>query len=124
LLSGIINENGLSINSIIYDSDGNLVGTVKNNGYSVNVESKYVTEVTGDLSTLIVHEKTSGRELLYVKFLNPAAIRVRGLFYCPVMDINKHLQVLSLPIVDDKPLTIPGHNTFGCLAGGAGISIE
>lgn len=36
----------------------------------------------GDLSTIIIHDE-SGRELLYVRYLNPTAVRVRGIFTCP-----------------------------------------
>jgi hypothetical protein len=71
---------GLLVGAVIYDDKGDKLGTISDNGYEINREG-LIVEREG-LSTLVVHN-SEHKEVLYVKYLNPQAIRVRGMFFCP-----------------------------------------
>lgn len=81
-LSVNIGPNGARVNSTMYGADGSLLGQITDNGYDIPKSDALVVEHTGDLSTLIVHN-LAGEELLYVRYLNPHTIRLRGKFSCP-----------------------------------------
>jgi hypothetical protein len=93
---------GIRINAVIYDANGNKLGNITDNGYEIERDG-LVVEHTGDLSTLVVHNN-SREELLYVKYLNRRAIKVRGIFYCPsapnvrVVITDERFQVGSLSL--------------------------
>jgi hypothetical protein len=80
-----IGANGLAIDADIYNSHGEHVGTITNNGYSVNGDLNLVVQI--DLNTLVVHSR-NGDELLYVRYANPNVIPLRGLFSCPVPQLR------------------------------------
>jgi hypothetical protein len=76
------NDNGLTISAPLYDSSGKFLGEVKDNGYEITREENLTVEHSGDLSTLVVHDRNRN-ELLYVRYMNPNNIKVRGQFFCP-----------------------------------------
>jgi hypothetical protein len=103
---------GLAISADIFSTQGKLIGKLRKNGYTVAGDKKLVVEKTGDLSTLVVHDE-QGTELLYVRYVNSGAIRVRGVFSCPTPRLQ------TVVIANDRIVT-PGNNAFGggCIAGG------
>jgi hypothetical protein len=74
--------NGMKIETPIYDITGKLRGQVVDSGYNIPKETGLIVEHSGDLSTLVVHND-AGDELLYVRYLNPHTVRIRGIFVCP-----------------------------------------
>jgi hypothetical protein len=84
--------NGIGIDVDLFDQSGNPVGTIINNKYTINKESRIITQASGDLSTLLVHDQTNDAELLYIRFMNPNTIRIRGVFSCP----RPHLMTVSI----------------------------
>jgi hypothetical protein len=87
-----INRKGedLSIDSELYNDDGNLIATIKNNEYRVIIGDSSYIEKNGNLSTLIVMGRTTwfrlwtaDKEILRVKFLNASTFQARGVFACP-----------------------------------------
>lgn len=77
-----IGDNGASIAATIYDFGGKIIGKIENNRFSIPPADGLVIEKSGDLSTLVVHN-AANQELLYVRYLNKTAFRVRGIFSCP-----------------------------------------
>ncbi len=71
----------ISVDGVISDSNGNIIGHIVNNGYEFPKTGPLLVEHSGDLSSLVVHDE-SGTELLFVRLLNEHAIRVRGVFSC------------------------------------------
>lgn len=71
-------DNGISIDAQIFGQDGKKIGSVENNGYRIDGD----LIVDKDLNTIVVHDAL-GTELLWVRYLNERAIRVRGNFFCP-----------------------------------------
>lgn len=80
LLSIAIGDNGASIDAVLYSNDSR-AGEIHDNKFSIN-EGGYIIERTADLSTLIVHDKNNV-EVIYVRYLNENAFRIRGVFSCP-----------------------------------------
>jgi hypothetical protein len=74
--------NGLMVDALISDTKGKLIGSIIDNGAEFPRDSNLTIEHSGDLSRLVVHDK-SGDELLNVHFINTQAVRVRGVFSCP-----------------------------------------
>lgn len=105
---------GLRINADLYDESGNLVATIKDNTFHALSGPHSSVERQGDLSTLVVRDGI-GNELLYVKYLNPNTVRIRGVFGCP-----GHIPVR---VRDEEP--IPGvHMSNSCGTGAVGFKIE
>jgi len=77
-----LGDNGLSLSSDLYDNAGLPIGTLIDNRYTVNANAKLITQVSSDLSTLVIHSD-DGDELLYVRYLNPKSIIIRGILSCP-----------------------------------------
>jgi hypothetical protein len=71
-------DNGIAIDAQVFGQDGKKIGSIENNGYRIDGD----LIVDKDLNTVVVHD-TSGKELLWVRYLNERAIRVRGNFFCP-----------------------------------------
>jgi len=103
---------GTAISTDLYSRNGQLIGKLRDNGFSLAGDQRLTVERSGDLSALIVHDQ-EGAELLYVRLLNPGAIRIRGIFSCPI----PQLQWIA---VTDDGIVDPRHNTFviGCAVGG------
>ncbi len=72
--------NGVTISAEIYSDRGELLGKIEDNRYSISHDLKI--EKSGDLSALSVHD-AKGTELLYLRYLNPKTMRLRGEFWCP-----------------------------------------
>lgn len=100
---------GIYIDASIFDSAGKLVGTVSKNKFTVLTGDNTYVERRGDLSTFGVYDK-SGAEFLYVRFLNPKAMRIRGIFYSAGLPIAK---------ITDTEIQLGGiHASQSCFGGG------
>jgi hypothetical protein len=110
--------NGIKISADIYSRQGELIGQIQDNGYSVSGSESLVVEKSGDLSALVVHD-AQRTELLYVRYLNPQAIRLRGILSCPIPR-------LITVVITDSGLIAPGNNIFrqSCLSGANGMMIR
>jgi hypothetical protein len=73
-------DDGISIDASIFGADGSAIATIKNNNFQAIVGNDLIADQP-DLSSLEVHR--GKRELLYVRFLNPNAILIRGFFASP-----------------------------------------
>jgi hypothetical protein len=63
-----LKDNKISINAALSDRNGNEIGKITNSGYNFLQNDKILKpEHSGDLSTLVVHDK-NGTELLFVRF--------------------------------------------------------
>ncbi len=112
--------NELHVNADIYSSTGELLGRIQNGGYSVSGGQDLIVERSGDLSTLVIHDK-QGRELLYVRYVNQNAIRVRGEFSCPSPTLR------TVTVTNGSIATPSGQQlSGGCMAGASlsGIKIQ
>lgn len=72
---------GISVDADLYNASGRLVARIANNRIDV-LTGNNVRLTRGDLSTLLLKDE-GGDELLYVRFMNPATVKVRGMFGCP-----------------------------------------
>jgi hypothetical protein len=88
---------GVSVDADLYDGDGKLIARIRNKEIKALSGEKSSVERGGDLSTLIIKDET-GRETLFMRYLNTTTIRVRGIFGCP-----GHKTVI---VKDDE--TVPG----------------
>jgi hypothetical protein len=88
---------GLFINANLFDASGMQIATISHNVATALTGEHFTARQSYDRSTLTV-KTASGEELLYVRYLNPTAVRVRGMFGC-----FRHPLV---PVRDDQP--IPG----------------
>lgn len=106
--------NGTAISVDIYSASGHLIGRLRNNGYEMAGDQRLTVERSGDLSALVIHDE-KGTELLYVRLINPDAVRIRGTFTCPA-------PTLKTVVVTDKGITGPRATVFSdsCLSGGRG----
>ena len=82
ILSAEMAPEGLAIDADIFGLSGSLVGRIVRNEFHVVTSDKTFAERRGDLSTLAVLDG-SNNELLYVRYMNPLTIRVRGIFAAP-----------------------------------------
>jgi hypothetical protein len=106
LLSMQKTVDGILINSSVFDRSNNVIGNIKDNNFQgfENVHSHI--EQGGDLSTLIIRDDLGER--LWVRFLNPRAVRVRGEFICPQKAATIFITDKSLSIVfSGKPGQAP-----------------
>lgn len=69
---------GLAISASIYGEDGRIVAEVKDNEFSIN-QNNYFRRARPDRSTLTVYDQFNS-EVLSVRYVNPSAIRVTGVF--------------------------------------------
>jgi hypothetical protein len=108
ILSAEMAPEGLAIDADIFGLSGSLVGRIVRNEFHVVTSDKTFAERRGDLSTLAVLDG-SNNELLYVRYMNPLTIRVRGIFAAPGKKTVR---------ITDESLQVergPGfaHNCFG-----------
>ena len=105
LLSADFNETGLSVSTEIYTDEGILQATVTNN--DVDALSPEICVKRPDLSTLIITDRDTKQERLYVHYLNPRAVEFRGSLHYP--------NLASVEILDNQikigGMTISG----GCM---------
>lgn len=113
-----ITDNGLSLDANIFDINGAPIGTIRNNGFKIAGEDKFKFEETGDLTTVIVHD-LKNNEILYVRWLNPKAIRVRGIFTC---DKPEAVTVTVTNTEVKAPYVQTGQDV--CVSGRAGIVVN
>jgi hypothetical protein len=74
---------GVSINAQIFDPrSGKLVATMTGNALHAITGENLSVDRGGDLSTLAVRDRGKN-ELLYIRYHNPNAIRIRAVFFCP-----------------------------------------
>lgn len=78
LLSMQKTEDGILINSSVYDCSNKLIGNIKNNNFEGFENTHSHIEQGGNLSTLVIRDDS--REQLWVRFLNPRAFQIRGKF--------------------------------------------
>jgi hypothetical protein len=105
-LNVVKSDHGLLVSGDIFAEDGKLVAHVRNNEFKLASSEVSYTERTDDLSTLIVHDP-AGQEVLYVRYMNPQMIDIRGRFYC---------HGLSVIVTPDRQV-IEGTNSvnYNCL---------
>lgn len=73
---------GITVGAELYGENGQLMARIsKGEFHAISGEHSHV-ERQGDLSTLVIKD-ASGKELLYVRYLNPTTVRARGVFGCP-----------------------------------------
>ena len=70
---------GLAVSTKVYDEQGTVQATVDDS--EVNVLSPDICVKRPDLSTLIVRDRETKKERLYVHYLNPQAVEFRGLLH-------------------------------------------
>ena len=106
---------GIKVNAELYDVHGNTLGNIVGNGYKIE-RNGVIIERSGDLSTLVVHDK-DGTELLYIKNMNREAVKVRGIFSCPSVP-GVHV------IITDNNLRIGSTTMSDCMTNvGTGLCI-
>lgn len=72
---------GIEVGADLFDANGKLIARVRKNAISaIQGEHSSVTR-DGDLSTLIIRDQDK-REILYIRYLNPFTLRMRGIFGC------------------------------------------
>jgi hypothetical protein len=73
---------GISVNADIFAEDGNLAARIKHNEFHlVQNEISYSERDEDDPSRIAVYDR-DGNELLWVRYVNPQALEVRGVFRC------------------------------------------
>jgi len=106
-------EGGLSVDATVTGSDGRVIVQIVRNRFSVN-RNNYLRREIPDKSTLVVTDQY-GNQALYVRYLNPHAIRVLGIFREPPTSGAPDTWVMT--VTDDKT-TMSGRNmskvTFCC----------
>jgi hypothetical protein len=100
---------GLFVDAEIFNAAGKLVGHVAKNEFHVITGDNSYIERRGDLSTLGVYDGNK-TELLYVRYLSPSAMRVRGVFYLS----GRPTAVITDNAARDGGITI----TESCFVGG------
>jgi len=90
---------GIAVTASMYNSSGKLIVRIADG--VMHIMTNGITRATrnGDLSTLIVTDD-SRNELLYIRYLNPTTLRIKGTFGCP-----GHALV---QITDDKVIRLDG----------------
>ncbi len=92
---------GLSLNATIRSQDKRMVATIENNEFHINPNNYFYIK-RPDRHTLIVRDQQN-RECLNVRFLNPTAIKVLGVFEFPAANLP------AIVIDDDKVLSTEGN---------------
>lgn len=113
ILSMERNGDRLSFDADIFDNVGNLVARITKNEFNLVPGEYSYRERSEDRSTLAVYDR-KGREMLYIRYVAPSVVVIRGLFTSP--DGTK-VQIR------DKSISLLNHNgTVGgnCLGGFSG----
>lgn len=91
-------QDGVAIYAKLYGASGKLIATLTGTTFEpISGGAHLVSQKGGDLTVLSVDDADKN-ELLYIHYLNPNTLRVRGIFGCP----NHGLVVIK----DERP--IPG----------------
>lgn len=72
---------GVFVDASLYGKEGEPIATISNNQITALNGEHYVARQSYDESAVTVKD-SAGRELFYVRFLNPTTIRIRGYFGC------------------------------------------
>jgi hypothetical protein len=108
-------KSGLAIDAQIFGHNGTKIGYIENNGY--NIDGNIF--VDKDSNTIAIHD-ADGQELLWVRYLNDRAIKVRGKLFCPA----PHPITVE---ITNKNITDHAKNTYAgdcSIAGRFGMVIE
>jgi hypothetical protein len=81
LMTQDLDEKGLSVSTRLYDEQGNVQAIVDDN--DVNALSPDICVKRPDLSTLVISDRSTKEERLYVHYVNPQAVELRGSFLSP-----------------------------------------
>jgi hypothetical protein len=73
---------GISVNADLYHQSGQFAARIRNNEITALNGETFTTRLTRDSNTLTVKD-SRGVELLYVRYINPLTLRMRGIFGCP-----------------------------------------
>jgi hypothetical protein len=74
-------SDSISVDASIYDTEGKLEAQIHDNTLTtLNTSDLHISQ-NGDLSSLIASDGIGER--LWVRFLNPHAVKIRGIFICP-----------------------------------------
>lgn len=107
----------ISLNATVRTSDGRIVATIQENKFHINPNNYFRKE--SDSHTLTVYGQ-EGQRVLYVRYLNPSAIKVLGIFNHP--DGGQHPAVL----VEEEEMKVGNaifsRNCFGLAGGGGALS--
>jgi hypothetical protein len=71
---------GLMVNAFGYDDDGTMIYRIRNNQFE-RMMGDYLHIHRTDRSTLAIYDK-SENEVLYLRYVDPGTVRVRGRFLC------------------------------------------
>ncbi len=116
VLSIIEGANGILVDAQLNGLNGASLGTITANKFSMSNDSGLTIEKMGDLSGLVVHDR-GGRELLFVRVLNPRTVRIRGVSSCG------QPRPTSVEITDTSLANSKWHHT--CFAGvGRGVLVQ
>lgn len=72
----------IAVTMDIFGPDGKIIARIEKNHFTVNPNNYFDTKIEEDGSTLQVWDQ-SGREVLFISYLNSCAIKVRALLYFP-----------------------------------------
>lgn len=105
-------QRGLSVDVDMVNASGALVARIEKNEWHAT-PSQIAYTVRPDRSTLAVYD-LNGRELLWLRYMNRTAVKIRGLFYnpgheTPVTITDKDIAVpgdmsMRVPIVSPDPI--------------------
>ena len=118
---------GLMVRAFFYDWTNDIAMNVMDNQFEVNmpVSSRFFRP---DPHTLVVLDRYDS-EILYVRYLNPGAVRIRGRFLCaekPQAIIGDHVILtggVRMQGVFMHTHVEPGHKCASITSGGEGIRI-
>jgi hypothetical protein len=108
LLSLDKSDQGISVNSDLYDSDGNIVARVRDNNVDA---SGWLSCRRPNLNTLII-KTLWGREMLYVQYRNNHSLTFRGFFRHP--EFKSPVQVTTTSIDIGSGINY-GPDAFDCI---------
>lgn len=108
LLSVRRDANGLSVWAKIFDAEGKIIADIENNEFTIN-QNNYFKHKRPDASTLIIYDQYD-QPVLNVRFLNPAALRVLGVF---------RVKDRAPVIIEENRTLFGGSISTGDCAGGA-----
>ncbi|HEU0156724.1 MAG TPA: hypothetical protein VFQ82_11690 [Stellaceae bacterium] len=106
--------NGARATSNLFNRSGNKLGDLIDNGYDIPKNDLVTVEHSGDLSTLVVHENSTGDEVFYIHFLNPTEMKIRGIFACPSTN--------TIITINDEAMQYRGNKSSRVCMGDMGVA--
>lgn len=101
----------------LYDEAGRLISRIRDGKIDGINSQEIKIDRDGDLSSLRVIYRATGKEILFVHYLNLNTVRVRGMFGCPG---HRVIQITDNQIFSSFPL----HRSCIMNAGGIGIQAD